>query len=94
MSDQVENQNVGFLMTRLFFSDTRFRGITFTVAKHQAQTGSLCGVFDGPISDVNTQNPLRIKCRIPQVGRFVRLTSPDGTVEMCELEVYTKRNAN
>ena len=66
------------------------------MANHQDQTGRMCAFFEGPISDPldNTQNPVRIQCRIPQVGRFVHVTASVESLEMCELEVYTKRNGN
>ena len=85
-----------FIKKNVFFSGKRFQEITFKVAQHQNQTARMCATFGGPISDPldKTQNPVRIKCRIPQVGRFVHVTASDESLEMCELEVYTKRNAN
>ena len=70
----------------------------FTVAKTQEEIdqniGSFCGFFEGPIADPNTENPVTIRCRIPQVGRFIRVSATDGTIEMCELEVYTILGGN
>ena len=52
--------------------------------------GDECGFFEGPIADL-TENPITIECRIPLVGRFVRVTAITGQmVIFCELEVYTR----
>ena len=84
-------------MSFTFFSDERFQQITFKVAKTQAEvdgdTGAFCGFFEGPITDPDTENPVKIYCPIPKVGRFVRVSASVDTLEICELEVYTKRNA-
>lgn len=69
-------------------------GVNITVAKtaeeNEANSGSHCALFQGQIS-ASPRRPITIRCRVPLVGRFVRVTDTTGyNIFMCEFEVYTK----
>ena len=55
-------------------------------------TGWWCGYLAQPITNPDTGNPVRVKCRVPKVGRFVKVTASVETLEMCEVEVYSNRS--